>query len=133
MAVMTTIAIIAGVTLLVGGLATGAAYYATESDRAKAEVARIDNEIQNCETIINYYMGIKTNLNTAYSYLNLGKSKFTSGGHVLDGQPLASAEFSSCMEKLTAAVQNVNNIISGYESDKAQLRRERAKEAAKIK
>ena len=69
MAIMTTIAIIAGVTLVVGGGITAGVYYATEDDRIRARIAEINNEISNCDTIINHFDSLESKLTNGKTYL----------------------------------------------------------------
>ena len=132
MAVMTTLAIIAGVTLLIGGAATAGAYYATEDDRARARIKEIEQEIKNCNTIIDSFNNLKSKLQNGKYYLNESKTDFTNGGHVLDGVPLANSEFNSCIDKLNNAINNVNNIIKRYNDDKNELKKEKRELQAKL-
>ena len=132
MAVLTTLAIIAGVTLVVGGAATAGVYYATEDDRARARIAEIEQEIKNCNTIINNFNNLKTKLQNSKSYLNDSKTDFTNGGHVLDGVPLANSEFNSCINKIDNAINNINNIINRYNNDKSELTKEKRQLQAKL-
>ena len=132
MAVLTTIAIIAGATLLVGGGVAAGAYFATEDDRARARIAQIEQEIKNCDTIINNFSGLKAKLQDGKSYLNDSKNDFANGGHVYEGEPLANSEFNDCINKIDSAVTNINNIITRYNNDKSELNREKRGLQAKL-
>lgn len=132
MAIMTTIAIIAGVTLVVGGGITAGVYYATEDDRIRARIAEINNEISNCDTIINHFDSLKTKLTNGKTYLDSAKTDFTNGGHVLNGVPLANPEFTSCIEKIDAALSDISNIITRYKNDKSALKKEKRELEAKL-
>ena len=124
--------IIAGVALLVGGAITAGVYYATEDDRARARIAEIDQEIKNCDIIINNFNNLKTKLQNGKSYLNESKTDFKNGGHVLDGVPLANSEFNSCISKIDNAIININNIINCYNNDKSKLSKEKKELQAKL-
>ena len=132
MALLTTLAIIAGVTLVVGGTAVAASYYATEDERARARIAEIDNEISNCNTIISTFNNIKDKLNSSKEYLDAAKKDFTNGGWVQDGVPLANPEFKSCNDDINSAITSINNIISYYNNAISELRKERRECEAKL-
>lgn len=112
MAILTTIAIITGITVAVGTGITVGAYFATEDDRIRAEIAELEQKRDNCDTIITSFNGLKTKLNEGKSYLTDAKNDFTNGGHVLDGVPLANEEFTACNNKINGAITNINTIIS---------------------
>ena len=132
MAVLTTIAIIAGATLLVGGGIAAGTYFATEDDRARARIAQIDQEIKNCDTIINNFSGLKAKLQDGKNYLNDSKNNFTNGGHVYEGEPLANSEFNGCINKIDSAISNIDNIITRYNNDKSALIQEKNGLQAKL-
>lgn len=132
MAVFTTIAIIAGCTLLVGGAATAGAWFATEDDRARARIAEIDQEIKNCDTIINSFSDLKDKLQDGKTYLSDSKDDFKNGGHVLNGEPLANKEFTDCLNKINNAISDIDKIISRYTNDKTELSNERSQLQAKL-
>jgi len=124
--------IIAGAALVIGGGAVAGAWFATEDDRARARIKEIDQEIKNCNTIINSFNNLKTKLKNGKSYLNDSKTDFTNGGHVLDGVPLANSEFNSCISKIDSAITNINNIIKRYNNEKSELNSEKRKLEAKL-
>lgn len=133
MAILTTIAIISGATLLIGGGTAAGIYYATEDDRAKARISEIDQEIDNCDIIISNFDGLKAKLESGKSYLNDSKKAFTDGGHVQDGVPLANSEFAACISQIDNAITNIDNIISQYNSAILELEEERRELEAKLK
>lgn len=133
MALFTTLAIIAGVTLVVGGGAVAGAYFATEADRAKARIEEIDAELANCDTIITAFKNIKTKLKSSREYLDAAKSDFANGGWVLDDTPLANKEFKSCDADIRDAITSINNIIQYYNDAKSELQDERRECQAKLK
>lgn len=126
MAVMTTLAIIAGVTLIVGGVATATAYYATEQDRNEARIEEIKTEIKNCDTVISNFNDLKEKLIEGKTYLNNSKKNFADGGHSLDGVPLANDKFNDCIKKIEDATKNIDDIIAEYENNKSELKQEKA-------
>ena len=132
MAVLTTLAIIGGATLLIGGGAVAASWFATEDDRARARIAEIDQEIANCDTIIENFDYLKTKLSNGKSYLNSSKTDFKNGGHVLDGVPLANSEFKACITDINNAITSIDNIINRYTNEKAELNEERRQLQAKL-
>ena len=132
MAILTTLAIIAGGTLLIGATATGVAYYATEDDRARARIAEIDADLSKCDTVINSFAEIKEKLSNSKNYLTEAKQDFANGGWVLDETPLADKEFTSCIEKIDDAAANIVKIINYYEKVKKELRKERQENEAKL-
>lgn len=132
MAILTTLAIIAGGTLLIGATATGVAYYATEDDRARARIAEIDADLSKCDTVINSFDEIKEKLCNSKNYLTEAKKDFTNGGWVLDGTPLANKEINDCTKKIDEAAANIVKIINYYEKVKKDLRKERRECEAKL-
>lgn len=132
MALLTTLAIIAGVTLVVGGAAVAGTYYATEDERARARIAEINNEINNCNTIISAFDNIKTKLVKSKDYLSYAKTDFTNGGWVQDGIPLANKEFKSCNSDIDSAIESIDNIISYYRTAISELKKEKRECEAKL-
>lgn len=132
MAILTTLAIIAGVTLVVGGTAVAASYYATEEERARARIAEIDKELANCNTIISAFQTIKEKLLSGRNYLDAAKQDFTNGGWVQDGIPLANPKFNSCDEEINSAIGSIDNIINYYNNAIYELRQERRSCVAKL-
>ena len=122
MAVMTTIGIIAGITVVVCGLVAGGTYYATEEERAQANINKINNSIANCNTIIDRFNEIKIKLNSAKDYLNAGNTDFINGGLILPGATYAEEEFDDCLNKINTAVNNIDSIISDYNSKISELK-----------
>lgn len=132
MALLTTLAIIAGVTLVVGGGAVAVGYYATEEERARARIAEINSEISNCNTIISAFDNIKTKLVKSKEYLSDAKKDFTNGGWVQDGTPLANKEFKSCNSDIESAIGSIDNIINYYRNAISELNKEKRECEAKL-
>lgn len=132
MAILTTLAIIGGITLIVGGGAVAGTYFATEDDRARARIAEIDKEIANCNTIIEAFENIKSKLNSSKEYLDAAKDDFASGGWVNDEIPLANKEFISCKQDINSAVNSIEDIIRYYQNARSELSAERRECEAKL-
>lgn len=120
----TVIAIIAGATLLIGGSATAVAYYATEDERNRAKIEKLEQDNSNCNKIINHFSKLKEKLKSGKSYLNDPKEDFAAGGHSLDGEPLANSEFKSCISKIDNAIDEATNIINSFEAKVEKNKRE---------
>ena len=88
-----------------------------------------ENEYLN--SVKEYVSNLKSKLTNANNYLKDGREDFKSGGHVLDGVPLANTEFSDCISKMDGAIKNAQELINDFNStisyNNAEIRKEQAK------
>lgn len=128
----TAILIGIGVVTLVGGIASWLTGDAVEEEKLKARIAEIDEALKTSRVIIEKYITVKDNLHKAVEYLKEGKKDFANGGHVLDGVPLANAEFEVSINKTSASVVNVENLIKDLQDNINALEKERKECEAKL-
>lgn len=124
MGVLTTIGLIVLGGVVVTSAITAGCYFATEDDRAKAQIQENEANINAYNQVIQEFNGLKTKLNNAKSYLNDAKSDFQNGGHVLDGVPLANSEFTACLNKISNSITYIDGFISNLNSAISELRTE---------
>ena len=112
MAVLTTCILVGlGATALIGTTAYFCNKDKVEKEKLQARLNEIKNQIYANNVVIEKYTTIKSKVKNAIEYLNNGKNDFTSGGHVLDGTPLASTEFKNTINKLEQAINSIDVII----------------------
>lgn len=112
MGVLTGTLIVLGVAAVVG-ISGAIVNYATEDERAQAEINRLKAENEQLTSARDHVAGIKTKLTSAKDYLTGARNDFNNGGHQQE-PPFAQTQFSSCISKLESATQNATNLINDF-------------------
>lgn len=130
MGLLTGTLIVLGVGAAIG-IGGGIWHACTEDDRARERIAQLKKENEYLNSVKEYVSNLKTKLTNANDYLKEGREDFKSGGHVLDGVPLANTEFSDCISKMDGAIKNAQELINDFNStisyNNSEIRKEQAK------
>lgn len=104
----------------------------SEKEKAKQRIEQINQEIELSRQRITDLNELNTKLYKGKDYLSDARSDFKNGGHVLDDVPLCNPEFTSCLDKLDAAILNVKQMVNNYDYHISDLEREKRELQKKV-
>lgn len=115
MAILTTIAVVGGISVGIGYIGSLLQYFATEDDRARARIDELNAENKQLNAVKDYLLNLRNKIDDAKEHVDAAITDFNSGGHIMgdynDNEYTQSTEFTYVTSRLTTANAYATRLI----------------------